>query len=212
MIITKLEKATGKKTKIYLDDIFAFVLYPQDIKRYHIVESREISREELSAIYRETILRRAKQKAMKLLMRTDYSEHGMRKRLKRDLYPEQAIEDTITFLYEYHYLDDDRYTEHYIRTKGDAYGYTELKQRLIMQGVDLDTIQRVYAAMGLDEDGVLREQMKRKLSGKQTLSEKERNRWIAYFMRRGFCYHSITKYMRALTMDTACDALDYNHM
>ncbi|MDE5967195.1 MAG: recombination regulator RecX [Lachnospiraceae bacterium] len=212
MIVTRLEETTGKRIKIYLDDTFAFVLYPQDIKRYHIAESREIGREELSAIYQETILRRARQKAMKLLLRMDYSEYGMRQRLKRDLYPDQAIQDTISFLYEYHYLDDVRYAEHYIRAKGDSYGYAELRQRLLGQGIDTDTIQQVYADLKLDEDGVLREQMKKKLSGKQSLSEKERNRWIAYFMRRGFSYRRITECMQALAIDFTYDTFDYDNL
>lgn len=212
MIVTRLEETTKKRIKIYLDDIFAFVLYPQDIKRYHIAESKDIGSEQLSVIYRETILRRAKQKAMKLLLRTDYSEYGMRQRLKRDLYPEQAIEDTISFLYEYHYLDDARYAEHYIRAKCDAYGYAELKQRLLGQGLDADTIQRVYADLKLDEDDILRAQMKKKLSGTQSLSEKEKNRWIAYFMRRGFSYRRITECMRALRVNFTYDTFDYDNL
>lgn len=202
MIVTGLEETTKNKIKVYLDDVFAFVLYSQDLKQYHIALQRELSEAELSLIYRETVFRRAKQKAMQLLLRTDYSEYGMRRRLERDLYPQQAIDDTIAFLYYYHYLDDARYVEHYITSKGHSLGYAALKQRLQGQGISADMIQKIYGKLELSEDNVLQEQMDKRLAGKTFLTEKEQNRIVGYFLRRGFSYYKITECMRAcLTMN-----------
>lgn len=208
MLVTRLEGITKKRIKVYLEEEYAFVLYPQDIKKYHIIEGEEVTQDTLAGIYKETILRRAKQKAMQLLMRTDYSEHGMRQRLLRDLYPMQAVDDTIQFLYRFRYLDDARYTEHYILSKGTGMGYTELKQRLRAQGIADTMIRSIYDSMDIDENAVLREQLKRKLSGKKNPDAKEQKRVISYFMRRGFSYHQIMDSMKNLTdmeVDTAYD-------
>lgn len=208
MLVTRLEEITKKRIKVYLEEEYAFVLYPQDIKRYHIAEGKEVTKDTLADLYKETILRRAKQKAMQLLMRTDYSEYGMRQRLLRDLYPLRAVEDTIQFLYSFHYLDDARYTEHYILSKGSHMGYTELKQKLRAQGIADEMIESIYEDMDIDENAVLREQMKRKLSGKKNPDVKERKRVISYFMRRGFSYYQIVDCMKKLTdieVDTAYD-------
>lgn len=211
MLVTKLEAITKKRTKVYLEEEYAFILYPQDLKKYHIAEGKEVSQDTLSSIYFEVVLRRAKQKAMQLLMHTDYSEYGMRQRLQKDLYPMQAVDDTIRFLYSYHYLDDARYTEHYILSKGSAMSYRELKQKLRAQGIDDTMIQEIYDSMDIDDLGVLREQLKKKLSGKQQLDEKERTRLISYFMRRGFSYHQIVDSMKILAGSEADTAYDLDN-
>lgn len=198
MLVTRLEGITKKRIKVYLEEEYAFILYPQDLKQYHISEGKDVTQDTLKAIYKETVLRRAKQKAMHLLMRMDYSEYGMRQRLLKELYPVQAVEDTIQFLYRFHYLDDARYTEHYIIAKGTGMGYAELKRKLRAQGIEDAMIQSIYDSMDIDDNAVLREQMKKKLSGKGKPDEKEQKRVISYFMRRGFSYYQILDSMKNL--------------
>lgn len=191
MTVSRLEEISKKRIKVYIEEEFAFVLYAQDIRTYHISEGCSLGREDLEQIYQETVLRRAKQKAMQLLMRSDYSEYGLRQRLKNAFYPERAIDDTIAFLYSYHYLDDARYTEHYMISKGNSCSYTELRQRLLRQGIDSSMIHSIYEKLNLEDEDVLSLQMQKKLAGRQELTVQEKNRIIAYFLRRGFSYHSV---------------------
>ena len=71
MIITKLETCHTKKIRVYMDEEFAFLVYPQDIRKYALKENMELSENLYHQIMEETIIRRAKQKAMALLQKSD---------------------------------------------------------------------------------------------------------------------------------------------
>ena len=86
MIVTELEYISNYRIKVFIDEEFAFILYPQDIKRYKIEEEKEISDDLFLFIKQETILRRAKNKALCYLDRTEQTERILRQKLKSKYY------------------------------------------------------------------------------------------------------------------------------
>lgn len=210
MVVTALEQLTRKKTKLYLDEDLKGILYPQEIRRYHIVQGAELSESQWETLYQEVILRRAKQKAMTLLVRMDYSEYGMRCKLQREYYCEQAIEDTISFLYSYHYLDDVRYAQQFMISRGGSMGRTEIRRKLRAQGIRDDIIVQVYEEAGLEDMDILHEQMKKRLAGRTQLDDKEQRKIISYFLRRGFPYTKIAAVMRCYVKNECSDMWEFS--
>ena len=209
-MLVALEPVTKKKTKLYLDEELKGVLYPQDLRNYHITEGAELSETAWETLYQEVILHRAKQKAMALLVRMDYSECGMRRKLRSAFYCAQAIEDTISFLYSYHYLDDERFAQQYMITKGASMGRGEICRRLRAQGIAEDIILRVYEEMEVTDTDVLQAQMRKKLAGRTQLDEKERRRILSYFLRRGFAYGQVVDAMRCYVQNVDFSMGDFS--
>ena len=104
MIITKLEICHTKKTRVYIDEQFAFVVYPQDIRKYSLKENMELPETIYRQIMEETIIRRAKQKAMALLQKSDRTEKELSFKLKQAEYPQIAIDYAIEYVKNYNYI------------------------------------------------------------------------------------------------------------
>ncbi len=191
MLISGIEEISKNRIKVFIDDMFAFVLYPQDMKQYHIVVGEEVSETVYEELYRDVVLRRAKQKAMNLLMRCDQTEHMIRQKLEQAYYPRKAIEDTIAFLYSYHYLDDVRFCEHYILLHSEHMGRQDMKQKLLQKGVDSSVISRCMESASIDDRQVLLRLIQKRIGNQQHFSQKEWEKMLSYFMRKGFSYHII---------------------
>ena len=67
MIVTKIEACTKTKFKIYLDGVFAFVLYKGELARFSISEGVDVPEETVEKIRVEVIAKRARMRAMHLL-------------------------------------------------------------------------------------------------------------------------------------------------
>ncbi len=201
MLISRLEEISKNKIKVYIDEVFAFVLYPQDMKQYHIVLGEQITEDAFEVIYNETVFRRAKQKAMNLLMRCDQSECMIRQKLAQSYYSQKAIDDTIAFLYSYHYLDDKRFCEHFILLHSETMSRLDMKQKLLQKGVDSVLIAACMEDANIDDQIVLLHLVKKRVGGKQQFSRKEWEKNVAYFMRKGFAYGEILECFNKLGME-----------
>ena len=98
MIITKIEPLTLKKCRIELDGETSFALYKGEVSRFHLKEGEELTEEQQEKIKNEILRKRAKLRAMHLLNLSDKTEGELRNRLKKDLYPEDVIEEAITYV------------------------------------------------------------------------------------------------------------------
>ena len=91
-------------------------------------------------------VRTARDCALSLLEYRDRTEAEMRRKLKEREYAPEAVEETIYFLKEYHYLDDQEYARKYVRTAGageDPEKTRKLAAALGRRGFSFETIRRV---------------------------------------------------------------------
>ena len=193
MIVTELEYISNYRIKVFIDEEFAFILYPQDIKRYKIEEEKEISDDLFLLIKQETILRRAKNKALCYLDRTEQTERILRQKLKSKYYTEDIIDLTIIFLKNYNYLDDRRYAYQYISSYMNKKSITFMKRELYIRGISDDIIEDVVAEFCIDENSNLRIQIDKRIDNLSQFDESSKRKTINYFLRRGFNYYDIIK-------------------
>ena len=228
MHITRIEVLPRKKNRIYIDGEYAFMLYDRDMGSYHIEHYSagdnedgydtdiEITEELYDRIMKETVIRRAHQKALAMLERMDRTETELRRKMKLDQYSEAVTDETIEWLKCQHYLDDKRYAESFIRSHIESSSRQELFSKLLVKGVAKDVISEAYeiccedtafsgrknetaqndnrgSGYGPDhnEDVNIEKQaavksLRKKLGSKTMLTPKERINAIAYMLRKGF--------------------------
>ena len=195
MIVTKLEKVDTKKTKVYLDEEYAFILYPQDLRGYKIKEGLEVSEELYCQIMEEIIIRRAKQKAMALLKRSDRTEKELRIKLKQSEYPEMAIDEAVSYVMKYGYVDDERYLENYVFYKKGQKSLRVIEMELQQKGLSKEQIREQIEKEELNDGEAIQKAIRKKIGAKSELSYEETQKVAAYLYRKGFKEEDIRKYL-----------------
>ena len=148
MIAAEILRVTDRKRKIVLEDESSFVLYAGELRKYHIREGEEIPEEVLEEIHDDVLVKRAKLRCMNLLKTSDRTVRQLRDRLRHDGYPEEIAEKALDYVASYHYTDDERYAENYIRQQSGRKSRKVILLELEKRGVDSDVIREAFSAVG----------------------------------------------------------------
>ena len=141
--------------------------------------------------------KRAKKRAMFLLEKMDRTEKQLREKLQKNEYPLVCIDDAIDYVKKFHYLDDYRYAQNYIRYSQEKMSRGQITIKLIQKGVSKDVIQAA-----LDQEYISDEltQIYKLLEKKQfescDSSSREFQRMYQFLLRRGFKSSDIMKAMK----------------
>ena len=203
MIVTQITGITKGRFRIYIEEKPAFVLYRGEVRRLGIREGEPLSEESLREIEEEILPTRAKRRAMNLLQNRDYTEAGLREKLRNGDYPESCIEEAVAYVKSYGYVDDCRYAGDFITYNLDRKSRTRMEQDLMRKGISKDTIRTVFEELeeqgtSQDEGAMLRRLLEKKKYDPQTATGQEKQRMYAFLYRRGFRAEVIS---RALLLD-----------
>ena len=145
---------------------------------------------------------RAKKRALHLLERMDRTEQQLRDKLKASDYPEDVIEEAIEYVKSFHYLDDVRYAENFTRYRKESMSRQQIKQKLMMKGVDRDIIANaIEEEYDVDESVHIRSILEKKHFSSDTADDGEFRRVYNYLLRRGFRSNDILKEMKCIGTD-----------
>ena len=203
MIVTQITGITKGRFRIYIEEKPAFVLYRGEVRRLGIREGEPLSEESLREIEEEILPTRAKRRAMNLLQNRDYTEAGLREKLRNGDYPESCIEEAVAYVKSYGYVDDCRYAGDFITYNLDRKSRTRMEQDLMRKGISKDTIRTVFEELeeqgtSQDEGAMIRRLREKKKYDPQTATGQEKQRMYAFLYRRGFRAEVIS---RALLLD-----------
>ncbi len=203
MTVTDIVPFDNKRSKIYIDGEFAFILYRGEIRDYKLKTGEEISSPVFDEITGIVIPKRAKLRAMNLLQKRDYTEHKLREKLKEGLYSAEIIEDTIEYLKSYRYIDDERFADEYIRYHLELRSRNRIRQDLLQKGISGDVIDRLLADAyeeNSNEPELLLcvKLLKKKHYDKDNTTYEEKQKIMAFLYRKGFENGVIT---RAMSLD-----------
>ncbi|MDF2542022.1 MAG: hypothetical protein K0S47_1740 [Herbinix sp.] len=205
MVITRLEEVEKSKVNIYIDGIVRFQLYKKEIENYSILEGIELSPFVYHEILENTIFPRAKQKALAILKFMDRTEQELRMKLKDAGFSEDIIERALIYMKEYDYINDDRYTSHYIRNnvsrKSKLMMQSELYQKGIKKETFLEHYQEELSLLTENEEEpeepeiiALRKAVSKKYKGELTqIPKEEKQKLMSYLFRKGFTMDHIRK-------------------
>ena len=87
MMVTSILPVDKRKSKVFLEEGFAFVLYRGEVERFGIEEGKELEADVYQRILTEVLLGRAKERALYLLKSSGKTEAWMKKKLKEAGYP-----------------------------------------------------------------------------------------------------------------------------
>ncbi len=198
MIAAEILRVTDRKRKIVLEDESSFVLYAGELRKYHIREGEEIPEEVLEEIHDDVLVKRAKLRCMNLLKTSDRTVRQLRDRLRHDGYPEEIAEKALDYVASYHYTDDERYAENYIRQQSGRKSRKVILLELEKRGVDSDVIREAFSAVGQENQanapflqestdvGAIRKLIRKRGYDAAHASWDEQQKLTGYLMRKGF--------------------------
>lgn len=194
MIITKIEPLTSKKCRIELNGETSFALYKGEVSRFHLKEGEELTEEQQDKIKNEVLKKRAKLRAMHLLNQSDKTEGELRARLKKDLYPEDVLEEAIAYVKKFGYIDDERYAAHFIEVRKDTRSRREILMLLKRKNISSDIIERqmeqYYETGDGDQEAILKILQKKRFF--ENIEDPVKVQKIyGYLARKGFRYEDI---------------------
>ena len=152
----------------------------------------------LRELLRQSQLRRAKTKALRLLGGRDYSARALTDRLRKD-FDERTVNDVVASLAEIGAVDDARYAgllvDHYVR--GRRFGRRRVARELAAKGIDPETAREALDACDADERDAIREWLEGSL-GRDLADQKGVRRAVATLQRYGYCLSDILHVLREL--------------
>ena len=192
MLITDIVPMDKKRKRIILEDSSSFCLYNKEIKNLEIEIDDQITEEKWIKI-EEILEKRAKERVLYLLNDMDKTEYEVSEKLKAGFYPQEIIDNTISYLKSYHYIDDDRFARQYIEQKKDSLSYRQLMQKLMNKGISKEILNEILEGKEDGELEALDKLLRKKNVDFSRISTEEKQKIYAYFIRRGFAYENIVK-------------------
>lgn len=200
MTTTDIVEFDKKRSKVFIDGEFAFLLYKGELRDYGIKTGTEISEATYKEIIETVLYKRCKLRAMNLLQKKDYTTKQLRDKLDEGLYPKELVDEVIEYVKSYKYLDDDRYARDYINYHMSTRSKNRIMQDLMNKGISKDMLIPIMEEQYAEESGdVELDQVKALLIKKHydpdTADFKEKQKIMAFLMRKGFQMSTIRKAM-----------------
>ena len=141
-------------------------------------------------------IRRARHRALHILERSDRTEQELRAKLERNY--RAAVEDAISYVKQYHYLDDRRYAVNYLNSRGRVKSRRQVEQELLYKkGISKEILEEARTeAEPQDEREQIRRWMEKKQIHPETADPNELRRFYLFLMRRGFRSEDILSELR----------------
>jgi len=185
-----------KKVRICLDNGESFVLYKGEAAKLSLFEKEVFDEAKYQQIMTDILGKRATKRAMHLLERQERTEKQLRDKLAQNAYPVQCIEQAISYVKSYHYVDDYRYATVYIRYHQEKESRQKLTQKLMMRGISREIIQQALEEEFVaDECAQMKELLRKRHFNQENADEAERRKMAQFLMRKGFKSHDIFRVM-----------------
>ena len=190
-----------KKIRVVLDNEESFLLYRGEIRELALKEGSILTEEVYQKIIREILGKRATKRAMYLLQKQDRTEKQLREKLQQSEYPKESIEQAISYVKAYHYIDDERYASVYIRYHQDKSSRKQLMFKLLSRGVAKDVIEQALEEEYMfDERTQIKELLEKRHYNPTEVDDKTYRKTVQFLLRRGFKSNDIYKVMDAFSM------------
>ena len=195
MVVTNIESITKTKYRVYIDDEFAFVLYKGELFKYQIRKEEGISEEIIARIKNEVLVKRAKLRAMHLLNAMPRTEQQLREKLTQNEYPEDVIEAAVSYVKSFGYINDEAYIRNFIISRKNSKSKREIVMLLGQKGLRGEIVDNIVEEMYAEESelSTIKEIMRKKRWNPSEMEEKEKQKMLAYLMRKGFSYEEIRR-------------------
>lgn len=137
--------------------------------------------------------------ALSLLEYRDRTEWELSGKLAEQGYEPEEIQETLTFLKKYHYVDDAEYTRRYISAASSRKSIRRIRQELIQKGVDREILDAGFEEAEIDEEALIRSCLRKKgYQPGQRMEEGAYRKMMASLSRKGFSFDGIRRAMEGM--------------
>ena len=198
MLVTEIRDLGKSRCLIYIDGQSSFVLYRGELKAYSIEEQKEITSETYDLILSEVLAKRARLRAMNLLMKHSFTEAKLREKLVEGFYPETIINNAIDYVSSYGYVDDVQYAYDYISYNSDKKSEKRITQDLLNKGVSRDNIKTAFEKMydnneHIDEEAQIRALLEKRHYNPNDSTFEDAQKHCAFLLRKGYRMDTIRR-------------------
>ena len=178
------------------------MLYKGELSRYGLEAGRELPPAVFEEIYREILVKRAKQRALHLLSGADYTEAGLRRKLNQGGYTAGAVEEAVAYVKKWHYLDDVRYARNYLEAACKKEGRRKAEAKLLEKGISRRILRELAGEEPpVSETGRIRELLQKKCPRPGEADDAQKRRLYGWLARRGFRNEEILDVFRSYFED-----------
>ncbi len=190
MMIIDIVPVTKQRYRILTDEQPAFVLYKGELASYGL----EIDGELPDTVWEEieqTLIKRAKLRAMHLLTRMDYTEAELYRKLVQGEYTERAAAIAMEYVKSFHYIDDKRYVKNYMSQPCSNKSRRQKTFELERKGISKELIREYLETSGTEhaeqkETSLIRTLLEKRCKNPKTADTKEKMKHYGYLARKGF--------------------------
>lgn len=147
-----VQKKNKNRCNIYIDNIFAIGVSNELIYKENLKLGMIIDEEKLKKIAYEENLINCKETALKIIERSYKTKKEMTKRLLEKGYNLEEINETLKFLEEYNFINDESYAKAFIKDKTKTQGKQKIKYALKNKGVSEEIIEEELSNVDMEKE------------------------------------------------------------
>jgi regulatory protein len=202
-VITAIEvqKKHGKRRSIFVDGEFVAGVHEDVAAALNLSVGQTFDRDQLVQLVRTETVRKAYDRALRLIAYRDRSESEIRRRLLASEFAEDVVDEVIDKLSEAGLLDDERFSREWVksRTTSKPMGKTRIAWELRSKGIDPETVEE--ALQDRDEDteyGLALAAAEKRLVKSSRNDPAIREKLGSFLSRRGFDWDVIRRVLDQL--------------
>lgn len=152
--ITKIEiqKRNKERVNLFLDGEYAFSISAELVYKEGLKVNSEINKEKIKSIAESENYIKCKESALRIIERNFKTEKEVKDKLKLKGYDDDSIENSIRFLKEYNFVNDEAYTKAFINDKLKTMGSQKIKYSLIQKGIANEVIEEELADLNKENE------------------------------------------------------------
>ena len=147
-----VQKKNKNRCNIYIDNVFAFGVSNELIYKENLKVGMIIDEEKLKKIAYEENLINCKETALKIIERSYKTKKEMIKRLLEKGYALEEVNETLKFLEEYNFINDESYTKAFINDRTKTQGKQKIKYALKNKGVSDEIIEEELSKLDMEKE------------------------------------------------------------
>lgn len=154
MKITNIEQQKKNKNRmsIYIDNEYAFGLNISIYEKYNLKKNMEVTEEFIEEVLINEEKNKAVNQGLKILTASQKTEKEVRDKLGVLDFEKDIINYAVDYLKEQRYINDEQYTESFIKDQLNFSkdGRRKIRTKLYRKGIDMETIDRMISVIADD--------------------------------------------------------------
>ena len=192
----QVQKNHPSRLSIFLDGNFYCGVSEEVAIKHQLKKGMNVDENELKELLHDEELSNAKKYVYTILARRMYSTNEIRKKLKEQGYTDEIIDNVISMMEGYGYLNDKTFAEEWIQSRrlNNPKGKIVLKRELAQKGIEGDIIEEAFnQSFDESQQSEIALDMARRKSRSYINDDpiSARRKLQGYLIRRGFDFETV---------------------